>query len=144
MRVVLDTNVIVSSLISPQGVRSQVRHELAQGKYDLVVSEPILEEYRTALNYPKVVKKHGKSPKEIDIEVKMLQRFSITLEQEQIPTLDVVKDDPKDNKFVEAAAAAGAAYIVSGDPHLLDLIEYQGIKIITPSSFLALLLEENK
>jgi len=48
----------------------------------------------------------------------------------------VIKDDPEDNKFIEAAVDQAADLIVSGDQHLLKLREYQGIKIITPAEFL--------
>jgi len=49
----------------------------------------------------------------------------------------VVKDDPDDDKFVECALVAGAGMIVSGDHHLLDLGEYEGIPILPAAEFLA-------
>jgi predicted nucleic acid-binding protein len=47
-----------------------------------------------------------------------------------------VQDDPDDNKFIECALECKANYIISGDTHLLNLKEYEGIKIIKSSEFL--------
>lgn len=52
--------------------------------------------------------------------------------------LTAVKDDPDDNKFVEAALEGKAQYIISQDRHLVDMEEYRGIKILRPDRFLAL------
>lgn len=53
--------------------------------------------------------------------------------------LRVVVDDPEDDKFVETAQRAGAAYIVSGDRHLLVLRTYAGISVIGARTFLNML-----
>jgi predicted nucleic acid-binding protein len=52
--------------------------------------------------------------------------------------LDAVPDDPKDNHILAAAVETFCEYIVSGDRHLLDFHEFQGIKIVTPREFLTL------
>jgi predicted nucleic acid-binding protein len=52
------------------------------------------------------------------------------------PTLpQVIHDDPSDDKFLEAAVAGNASYIISGDKHLLKLSEFQGIQILKPKDF---------
>jgi putative PIN family toxin of toxin-antitoxin system len=51
----------------------------------------------------------------------------------------VIKEDPDDNKFLDAAVAGKAEYIVSGDKHLLNLGKFRNIKIMRPTDFLALL-----
>lgn len=51
--------------------------------------------------------------------------------------LHLIADDPDDDKFVECALVAGASLIVSGDHHLLDLGEYEGIRVITAAEFVA-------
>ena len=53
--------------------------------------------------------------------------------------LNIIEEDPSDNKYLECAVSAGAQYIVSGDKHLLGLRSYQGVEILTPAAFLALL-----
>ncbi len=53
--------------------------------------------------------------------------------------LDIVRDDPNDNKFLETGLAGKADFIVSQDKHLLKLKEYEGIKILTPEEVLLIL-----
>lgn len=53
--------------------------------------------------------------------------------------VNAVERDPDDNRVLACAIQAGADYVVSGDPHLVDLVTYQGIPILVPSAFLAVL-----
>lgn len=50
--------------------------------------------------------------------------------------INEIKDDPSDNKFLEAAIAGNADYIVSGDKHVLKLKKFKDILIVTPAEFL--------
>lgn len=54
--------------------------------------------------------------------------------------LTVIKDDPKDDKFLECAIEAKADFIVSGDHHLKDLKQFRYIKIVSPTEFLDIVL----
>jgi putative PIN family toxin of toxin-antitoxin system len=53
--------------------------------------------------------------------------------------LDVVRDDPADNRYLECAVEGAADHLVSGDQDLLDVQEYGGVRIITPKAFLDVL-----
>ena len=53
--------------------------------------------------------------------------------------VNVIKDDPDDNKFIEAALEGKADYIVTQDKHLLNIQEFEGIKIVSPEEFLRFL-----
>lgn len=55
---------------------------------------------------------------------------------ESTPELAVIEADPDDNAFLEVAVAGGAAYLVSGDEHLLDLEHFRDIEIIPPAVFI--------
>jgi uncharacterized protein len=55
------------------------------------------------------------------------------------PSIDDFYNDPDDNKFLGCASAADAAYIISGDKHLLRLIQFKEIKILNPKDFLAVI-----
>lgn len=68
-----------------------------------------------------------------DFAALILSKAEFVLPEESIY---VVEADPSDNKFLEAAVTGRADYIVSGDKHLLDLKEFQGIAILTPHVFL--------
>jgi len=54
--------------------------------------------------------------------------------------IEAIPDDPSDNRLLEAAIAGGADYVVSGDRHLLDLKTYEGVQIVTPARFVAILV----
>lgn len=68
----------------------------------------------------------------------ILEKSSIVFPQ---VSLDIVKNDPDDNKFIEAAVEGNAAYIVSQDKDLLLIKEYARIKIVSPSEFLEVMEE---
>ncbi|MBI1925537.1 PIN domain-containing protein [Candidatus Poribacteria bacterium] len=69
--------------------------------------------------------------------LEILERTAIKVKGEL--QLQVIKADPDDDKFIIAAVEGGADYIVSGDSHLKELKEYQGIKIVTPAQFVRIL-----
>lgn len=135
MRVVVDTNVLVSRFLSPTGPPAQLFARLERHAFALLVSEPILAEYQRVLQYPYLSERHGMSTAAIvELVVSLRQVAILVTPTEQ---LDVIAADPADNMFLECAVAGGAAYIVSGDAHLLRLGAYQGISILTPRAFLA-------
>ena len=76
--------------------------------------------------------KHNLAADEIIEKIVSLSHIVIGKKLEE----NVVKADPKDDKFVECALNSSADYIVSGDRHLLELKEYKGVKIITAKEFI--------
>lgn len=137
MRAVVDTNVLIGRYLSPTRIPAQVLVRWRQEAFDLEVSEPILAEYRKVLAYAHVRRIHRMSDDEIQREVENLREYGLVVET--IEKLAVVANDPADDKFVEAAVAGGAEFIVSGDRHLLLLRSYQGVRVLTPAAFLAVL-----
>lgn len=137
MIVVIDTNVLVSAYLSTEGSSAKIMDHWHQQTFELLVSPPILEEYERALKYVRVRKYHKLSDVEIgrDIEdIKAIARFI-----HPATTIDVIRADTEDNKFLECAVDGGADYIVSGDSHLLSLREYEGIRVLALRTFLTLL-----
>ena len=132
IRVVLDTNVIVSALAFggvPRGVL-----ELAEaGQCQLFYSEPIQTEVRRVLaekfGWPDAML-HEALPVLWGIGTLVLPRT----------TLNAVPADPDDNRILECAVAARAQAVVSGDRHLLALQNYKSIPIVTPRQFLELFI----
>lgn len=137
MRIVLDTNVLVSALVSPDGLPARLLRLCEAQLLGIVVSDAILDEYRRALGYEKVAARRGRSPADIARLVDEFRSFSDVVAPEQVPS--VVADDPADDKFLACAVEGSADYIVSGDRHLLQLGEYRGIPILSPRTFLAVL-----
>jgi len=137
MIIVLDTNVMVSALLSTEGPPAQVIDLWTAGTFDVATSDPLLDEVKRVLGYDKIKKHLGLSPGDIDRLLSGWRTISIVVDPEE--ELDVIDDDPDDNRVLVCAVAAEADYIVSGDQHLLDLGEYQGIEVLPPAGFIVLM-----
>lgn len=135
IRAVLDTNVIISGILKEDSVPGQLlKAFLEENKFLLVTSMEILREIALVLRYPKIQKIHGWS--EERIETFLLRFLEVSLLTKDEIKVEVIKDDPEDNKFLSCALEGEADYIVTGDIHLKQLKEYKGVKILTPRSFL--------
>lgn len=137
MRAVLDTNVVVSAYISPDGPPASLRIAWEREDFELLISTVIVAEYERVLSYGHLVVLHDMSSQQITKVIKNIRRSATMVDVTS--QLDVVPADPTDNKFVECAVDGNAAYIVSGDQHLLRLGRYNGIQIVPPDVFLLLL-----
>lgn len=129
MRVVIDTNIIVSGYLG--GALEVIIVAWKSGKFTLVVSDAIADEYRTVLKRPKFKIERAELD---DFSALLLNKaeFIIPLE-----TVNAILADPTDNKFLEAAITGYANLIVSGDNHLLELKSFREIPIITAREFVA-------
>jgi len=140
LKIVLDTNVFVSALINPRGKPAQILNYVFESKVRLFTSPSIIEELERVLSYPKLVKRHGLEKEELKKFVSDL--LSILSLVEGKKAIEVIAEDPADNNYLSCALDAKADFIVSGDIHLLNLREYEGIQIITPAQFLEMLEKE--
>mgnify|MGYP006294584567 CR=1 FL=1 len=134
LKVVLDTNIIVSATIDKKSIPNEVLRLWQNGKIKVILSPAIIEEMWHVLFRPNL----QKYIKYTDLEIKDLL---LELQESAIlvnPTvkIKVVKKDPSDDKFIAAATTARADYIVSGDQHLLQLGAYNEIKIVSPKEFM--------
>jgi uncharacterized protein len=135
-RAVVDTKVVVSRVVAPRGPIAQVMRLCEERRVVLIVSVPILDEYQRVLQEPDIRKLHRLSDAETNLIVDELRLTAEIVVATPIP--GAIPMDPKDDKFVEAAVAGGAHYIVSGDKHLLALGSYDGIQIVSPALFVRL------
>ncbi|MBI2672330.1 putative toxin-antitoxin system toxin component, PIN family [Candidatus Woesearchaeota archaeon] len=133
MKAVLDTNVFISGIFWEGNFCSQIIEVWKEGKITLVTSSPIIEELIKVLKDFKVQMQ--------DEEIKEWEKVIIenAVIVESSIKLDLIKDDPSDNKFIEAALTGKAKFLVSQDKHLLRLKQYENIKIVTPEDFLKLI-----
>lgn len=131
MRIVLDTNVFVSTVLG-YTLGAIIDHWQASD-FVLIVSNEIVQEYLGILRRPKF---HLTSEIIDPIMAQIFQRAEFVTPDVQI---NIIENDPSDNKFLEAALAGQAIYVVSGDKHLLELGYYQGIRMITAHEFLSYL-----
>lgn len=142
IRAVLDTNTLVSAVIN---VKSSVASEIYQyarhKRFLLIISPAILAEVDDVLHRPKLIKAHQLSSKELKKAVSKIADVSFVVPANT--EIEVVRDSD-DNKIISAAYEGQADYIISRDKDLLDLAEYQGIKISTPEEFMGILRKANK
>lgn len=130
LRIVLDTNVIISAILFG-GIPRSILDMLISGKHDFFLSMPIIEEIREVLNRPKF---------EFDNERILLlieELHSLCIIVKPTRSINFIIDDPADNKILECAIEANAEIIVSGDSHLFSIGSYKGIKILSPRQFIS-------
>ena len=132
LRVVADTNVLVSAVIA-KGNEYLLLKEAKLGRIRFVLSLQIIKELKGVLSRPKF----GFSNGQVESVVKHIISISEIIVATSI--VDVVKEDPSDNKIIEAAIDGEADYIVSGDKDLLRLQKFRNIKIIPAAVLLRLI-----
>lgn len=133
MRVVIDTNIWVSGLLW-RGMPWRLLRLAETGQVELCTSPSILSELAEVLDYERFhprLRQLGLTPEEL-----IAYAINLATIFETLPGKPIVVDDPDDDIFIHCAVAAGAAYVVSGDHHLLDLGEYAGIPILSIRDFL--------
>jgi putative PIN family toxin of toxin-antitoxin system len=126
--ITLDTNIYVSAL-QYGGKPMALLQQALSGDIEISVSQAILDETLRVLR-----EKFHWTAEDLDSARSLILSVARMVEPQR--TLDVVHDDPTDNRILECAAEAGADCILSGDRHLLKLGEYAGIRIIRVSDFL--------
>ena len=137
IKVVLDANQFISALLRPQGKPAQILEFIRERKIRLLISEPIEEEIARVLLYPRLQKVHRLSEAGIKENIEKMTSLAETVNPKII--VRAIPDDPTDNKYLECAVEGRADFIISGDHHLTDLKEFQGIKIVPPAVFLEML-----
>ena len=132
MRVVIDTNVLVSAFVYGGNPR-RVLELVLSGDIEMAISEPLAQELRDVL-----------LREQFDLTPQLV-RTAITeigaLAELVVPRKHhaVIDSDPSDNVVLDCALEAGADYIVSGDAHLISLKRFGKAKIVNPQQFLSLL-----
>ncbi len=128
MRVVIDTNIIVSAYLG--GELETILHLLLNDKFKLIVSKKITDEYFSVLSRPKFKIKL----EELNDFAALLIIKAETVTPTQIGKVEIA--DPSDPMFLDAALEGNADYIVSGDHHLLEMKVFQDIPVITGRQFI--------
>ncbi|MDZ7800941.1 MAG: putative toxin-antitoxin system toxin component, PIN family [Trueperaceae bacterium] len=135
MRVVLDTNVIVSGLMRKNTPADLVRQAWEAHRFTLVSSEWQLEELRRVSRYPRL--QRYLRPHEVGSLVRQIRRAAIVLEF--LPVIEA-SPDPDDDPILATALAGEAAWLVTGDKgDLLTLRKAHGVRMVTARAFLEIL-----
>ncbi|MHB8625523.1 MAG: putative toxin-antitoxin system toxin component, PIN family [Aggregatilineales bacterium] len=138
MKIVIDTNVLISAVIRRNPTIRAVLDACRTGEVVLVLSKPLLRELGRVLHKPNLQKLHRMTDAEISEYITALSTFA-----EIVPgtTKLEVSKDPLDNIFFACAVEAQADYIVSGDVHhILSVPSFQGVKTISPTDFVEKIL----
>lgn len=129
MKVVFDTNILVSGFTLPGGRGVRALGRIIQGVDALAISKPIIDELLGVS-----ARKFGHDREQIARTAVFLVELAEVVDPPD--RLSVVDDEP-DNRILECAIAAGAERIVTGYRAMLDLGQYQDIQIITLADYLA-------
>jgi len=141
VRAIVDTNVLVSGLISEHNPPRQIIDAWLDGRYRLVTSPYQVEEVNHVLSYPQIAGRIRLEGAELDlILAAMLSEAELVPGHVQMPG---VTRDPKDDPIVASACEGRADYLVSGDQDLLAVGKIEGVRVVTPRQFVKILGLEN-
>jgi uncharacterized protein len=135
LHVVIDTNVIVSGILSRKGAPVELLNAWRERRFLMLTSPAVIAELRAVLQYPHIRKKYTLSDNEIEQTITLLEHDALLVTGEA-NVAGSVPDDPKDEMFLACALDGTADVIVSGDHHLIDLESYRDIPIMTARQFL--------
>lgn len=128
MKIVLDTNVLISGLLNPDGIPGFIVRQVASGYIELVYDYRIIAEYENVMSRPKF---HIAQQNITDL----IEQIKANGQHTSPLPLDLSIPDPEDLKFLEAAVSSGALYLVTGNLKHFPVPEFKGIKIISPAEF---------
>ncbi len=130
MRIVLDTNVLVSGLLSPQGPPGRILDLVVAGKHQLLLDDRIVAEYRAVLSRPRF----GFAPDDVAALVEFLEA---TGEWVAAQPSELTLADPGDLPFAQVAAAGLAHTLVTGNPRHFPASRLPAtLRVVTPREFL--------
>jgi putative PIN family toxin of toxin-antitoxin system len=136
LRAVLDTNIIVSAIVSSGGSSHQILEAWRQDKFIFLTSEAIIAEVVRVLHYPHLSQKFQISEADIQAVVASLSTDAYLLED----LYEVQHSrDPDDDIFLGCSLEGKADYLVSGDTHLLEIKYYHGTQIVNSRDFIKIL-----
>lgn len=128
MRVVFDTNVLVSALVFPGGRGEEALLRILAERDSLILSKAILDELLGVL-----ARKFARDAEELSRVAVFLAEVSTLVKPAR--RVKVLRDDP-DNRILECAAAGRAGLIVTGDEALLALGEFEGVRVVRLADYL--------
>ncbi len=134
MRVVLDTNVLLSALLSPTSPPAQILSLWRSRKLDLLTAGEQLAELARATRYPRIRARLHPS-----VAGRLINRLrDLAIVVDRLPRIDRTSD-PDDNYLLAMAEAGEAQFLITGDKPLLGLKRHKATRIVTPVTLVELL-----
>jgi putative PIN family toxin of toxin-antitoxin system len=134
IKTVIDTSVMVSVAFPKEGLTKELRDLIADGAFVMVSSKPILSELYRVLHYPRIMKQFKATEEDIDEFIGMVIEKAALVEGDY--DVRKIDEDHSDDMFLSCAVEGKADFIVSRDPHLRNLKQFQGIKIVDAKTFI--------
>lgn len=142
IKVVIDTNIWISALLNPFGYPARIKKSFEKGAFQVVVSEPILEELTDVLNRPRIREKYDVTPEDIEEILTLIEERS----EHVLLSGDIeICRDKDDNLIIETAVKGKAAYLVTRDDdvkfdkEVSDFLSKYGISVTSVARFLKLI-----
>ncbi len=129
LRVVIDTNIVVSALLREGGLPHAVFNLAVGGAVQLCLSEPIVAEYEEVLRRPRLKIDSSR----VDVALAQIRKAGVLVQPSRIVA---AASDPDDDIFLECAAEAKAQYLVTGNLGDFPAGEWEGVQIVTARQFL--------
>lgn len=137
MRVVIDTNVLISGFISSGAAPAKIVELLRTEAIELLISNDVYTELNRVIRYAKLRARYAYTDEQIERFLHGIKTSAVWVESSE--RLTVVVQDESDNRFLELAVSGSARYVITGDTkHLLPLQHYRGIEIVSPAIFMFL------
>lgn len=128
MVAVIDTNIFVSALLNSAGAPAKIRDRWKNGQFDILVSNPVLEEYAAVLFYLPDISR-------FDVAFLLAELRAVASKVAIPETLRVCKDSD-DDKFLETAVLGGADFVVTKNLKHFPRKAYEGVRIVGVADFL--------
>jgi len=137
-RIIIDTNIFVSSLIQRSSPFFIVNDVFGNQKIELCISEELLKEYMDVLNREKFARfvDFQSNAKSLLIDIESFGRL-----YNPEKNLDIISDE-KDNRLLELAVAAKADYLITGNHNDFTMDDFRGTKIITARDYWKIMMKE--
>jgi putative PIN family toxin of toxin-antitoxin system len=140
IRALLDTNVLVSAAIKPEGKPAQILRQAA-AQFELLCTEYVLAELAEVLTRPHLQQKFK------DLVAPARREQFVALVRSLAEVIDVetklrVVSDTDDNAVLAGAVDGEADFLITGDPHLMKVGEFRRCRVVTPDEFLHILTDE--
>lgn len=137
IRAVLDANILVSAILVPAGIPARILLAAFAGLFACSASEAIISEVLTTIGRDRVRRRYRVDPSWLSQVRRFLESRPVLVPI--TATVQGVASHPEDDLILATAVSAQADYLVTGDRQLLALGQYQGVRIVTPRDFAAII-----
>ena len=130
-KLVVDTNIVVSALLKPDSLPDLIINMILNSTFTLCLSEDIFNEYQGVLGREKFKELNQEKTRRLLSKIKKNAKFVIPS-----VSVDAIKRDPEDNKFLECALESKADYLITGNITHFSFKKFRNTFIVTPRDFL--------